>query len=76
MAYCTGYTGLGEGQYLDLTYENKKVNKEKIIIMQKKKTGKLFGFCFECIAIIKGFNLIIQLPVACIPGLPHLPRLA
>ena len=25
--------------------------------MQKKKTGKLFGFCFESIAIIKGFNL-------------------
>ena len=57
LSYCTGYTGLGEGQYLDLTYENKKVTKEKIIIMQKKKTGKLFGFCFECIAIIKGFNL-------------------
>ena len=34
------------------------LKKKNIINMQKKKTGKLFGFCCESIAIIKGANSI------------------
>ena len=44
----SGHTGIAGGQYLDLSYERKKIKKNKIIDMQIKKTGKLFAFC--CIA--------------------------
>ena len=53
----SGHSGLAGGQYSDLTFENKKVLKKNILDMQKKKTGKLFGFCCECVAIIAGFNI-------------------
>ncbi len=43
---CAGHTGVAGGQYLDLSYENKKISKNKIIEMQRKKTGMLFQFCF------------------------------
>tara|TARA_Y100000590_G_C15615786_1_gene975675 strand:- start:580 stop:1359 length:780 start_codon:yes stop_codon:yes gene_type:complete len=56
LSICAGHSGLADGQYSDLTYENKKISKEKIIKMQKKKTGELFGFCCESIAIIKGLD--------------------
>ena len=56
LANYSGNSGLAGGQYFDLTYENKRVNKQKIIEMQKNKTGKLFAFCCESIAIIKGYN--------------------
>ena len=55
---CAGFSGLAGGQYSDLTFENKSISKKKIINMQKKKTGELFGFCCESIAIIKGVNLM------------------
>ena len=45
--------GIAGGQYLDLSYEKKKVSKKKIIEMEKKKTGKLFSFCCAVPAIIK-----------------------
>ena len=51
-----GHLGLAGGQYSDLTFENKSILKKNIINMQKKKTGELFGFCCESIAIIKGLN--------------------
>ncbi len=54
LTLCSGSFGLAEGQYLDLTFEKKKISKKKIINMQKKKTGELFGFCCECAAIISG----------------------
>jgi len=54
LTICSGSFGLAEGQYLDLTFEKKKISKKKIIDMQKKKTGELFGFCCECAAIISG----------------------
>ena len=54
---CSGHSGLAGGQYSDLTFENKKISKNNIIDMQKKKTGKLFGFCCESVGIIKGKNL-------------------
>ena len=57
LASCSGQTGLAGGQYLDLSFENKKVKKINIINMQQNKTGKLFGFCCESAAIIKKHNL-------------------
>ena len=56
LAIYSGHLGLAEGQYFDLTYENKKISKKKIINMQESKTGKLFAFCCESIGIIKGLN--------------------
>ena len=57
LSYCSGHSGLAEGQYSDLTFENKNILKKNIINMQKKKTGELFGFCCESVAIIKGKNI-------------------
>ena len=56
LSTCAGHSGLAGGQYSDLTFENKNILKNNIINMQKKKTGELFGFCCESIAIIKGLN--------------------
>ena len=56
LAIYSGHLGLAGGQYFDLTYENKKISKKKIINMQENKTGKLFAFCCESAGIIKGFN--------------------
>ena len=53
LSECTGHSGIAGGQYLDLSYENKKISKRKIIEMEKKKTGKLFSFCCAAPAIIK-----------------------
>jgi len=58
LSMCSGYSGLAGGQYSDLSFENKNILKKNIINMQKKKTGELFGFCCESIAIIKGANSI------------------
>ena len=57
LAIYSGFSGLAGGQYFDLTYENKKISKEKIINIQNSKTGKLFAFCCECSGIIKKQNL-------------------
>ena len=51
-----GHLGLAGGQYSDLFFENKNISKSKIIDIQKKKTGELFSFCCESVAIIKKFN--------------------
>ena len=42
---CAGHSGVAGGQYLDLNYEKRNVSKNKIIEMQRKKTGMLFQFC-------------------------------
>ena len=42
---CSGHSGVAGGQFLDLNYEKKIVSKNKIIDMQRKKTGMLFKFC-------------------------------
>jgi len=42
---CSGHSGIAGGQYLDLSFERKKIPLKKIIEMQIKKTGKLFSFC-------------------------------
>ena len=53
LSECSGHLGIAGGQYLDLSYEKKKVSKDKIIEMERKKTGKLFSFCCAAPAIIK-----------------------
>ena len=58
LSMCAGHSGLAGGQYSDLTFEKKNILRKKIINMQNKKTGELFGFCCESIAIIKGLNSI------------------
>ncbi len=54
---CSGHLGIAGGQYLDLSYEKKKISKNKIIEMEIKKTGKLFSFCCAAPAIIKNKNI-------------------
>ena len=49
----SGHLGIAGGQYLDLSFENKKISKNKIIDMEIKKTGKLFSFCCAVPLIIK-----------------------
>ena len=53
LSECSGHLGVAGGQYLDLSYEKRKVSKKKIIEMEIKKTGKLFSFCCVAPAIIK-----------------------
>ncbi len=53
LSECSGHLGIAGGQYLDLSYEKRKISKNKIIEMEKKKTGKLFSFCCAAPAIIK-----------------------
>ena len=52
LATCSGHSGIAGGQYLDLSFENKKVSKKRLIEMQNKKTGKLFSFCCLSSAIL------------------------
>ena len=52
----SGHVGIAGGQYLDLSFENKKISKNRIIDMEIKKTGKLFSFCCTVPAIIKRKN--------------------
>ena len=49
----SGHLGIAGGQYLDLSFEKKKISKNRIIDMEIKKTGKLFSFCCAAPAIIK-----------------------
>ena len=56
LAIYSGFSGLAVGQYFDLTFENKKISKKKIIDIQSNKTGKLFAFCCECSGIIRQHN--------------------
>ena len=53
---CSGHTGIAGGQYLDLSYERKKIKKNNIIDMQIKKTGKLFAFCCVAPVLISNNN--------------------
>jgi len=56
LSECSGHLGIAGGQYLDLSYEKKKISKNNIIEMEIKKTGKLFSFCCAAPAIIKKKN--------------------
>ena len=52
LSNCAGHTGIAGGQELDLKFEKKKKTLKQITDMQRKKTGKLFNFCFQSVAII------------------------
>ena len=56
LAECAGHTGIAGGQFLDLSYEKRKIGISKIINMQKKKTGKLFEFCCLAPSIVSRKN--------------------
>ena len=56
LAECAGHTGIAGGQFLDLSYEKRKIGVSKIINMQKKKTGKLFEFCCLAPSIVSEKN--------------------
>ena len=56
LSRCSGQTGIAGGQYLDLSYEKKKVSLQKILEMELKKTGKLFEFCCAAPLLIKKNN--------------------
>ena len=53
---CSGHLGIAGGQYLDLSFEHKKIPKKRIVEMEIKKTGKLFSFCCAAPLIIKKRN--------------------
>ena len=57
LSKCAGHTGIAGGQFLDLDFEKKNIPFKKIIDMQLKKTGKLFGYCSSVPAIIKNDNV-------------------
>ena len=57
LSNCAGHTGIAGGQFLDLDFEKKNIPFKKIIDMQLKKTGKLFGYCSSVPAIIKNSNV-------------------
>ena len=56
LALCSGHTGIAGGQYLDLNFEKKKKKFSDILDMQRRKTGKLFNFCFFAAGIIAKKN--------------------
>ena len=56
LAFCSGHTGIAGGQELDLKFENKKKSLKQIIVMQKKKTGKLFNFCLYAVGVLAKRN--------------------
>ncbi|WP_415320565.1 polyprenyl synthetase family protein [Candidatus Pelagibacter sp. Uisw_092] len=56
LSQTSGHLGIAGGQYLDLSFEKKKISKNKIINMEIKKTGRLFSFCCAVPAIIEKKN--------------------
>jgi len=57
LSECSGHLGIAGGQFLDLSFEKKKISKKRIIDMEKKKTGKLFSFCCMAPLIIRNKNI-------------------
>ena len=53
LSECSGHMGIAGGQFLDLSFEKKKISRNRIIEMEIKKTGKLFSFCCMVPSIIK-----------------------
>ena len=56
LANFSGHTGIAGGQELDLKFEKKRKKFIQIVDMQRKKTGKLFNFCMQSVAIIANKN--------------------
>ena len=66
LSECSGHLGIAGGQFLDLSYEKKKISKSKIVEMEIKKTGKLFNassFEFICHNRFFCYNSARQLPI-------------
>ena len=59
LSECSGHLGIAGGQFLDLSFEHKKISKLKIIDMEIKKTGKLFSFCCMAPVILKNKEIKI-----------------
>ena len=59
LSKCAGHVGIAGGQFLDLDFEKKNIPFKKIVDMQLKKTGKLFGYCSSVPAIIKNRSIKI-----------------
>ena len=57
LSRCAGHSGIAGGQFLDLDFEKKNIPFKKIVNMQLKKTGKLFGYCSSVPAVIKNSNI-------------------
>jgi farnesyl diphosphate synthase len=57
LSECAGHLGIAGGQFLDLSFEKKKVSKNEVIEMEIKKTGKLFSFCCMAPSIIRNRNI-------------------
>jgi farnesyl diphosphate synthase len=57
LSECAGHLGIAGGQFLDLSFEKKKVSKNEVIEMEIKKTGKLFSFCCMAPSIIRNKNI-------------------
>ncbi len=57
LSKCSGHTGIAGGQFLDLSFEKKRISMNRIIDMEIKKTGKLFAFCCIAPVIIKNKNI-------------------
>ena len=53
----SGHRGIAGGQFLDLSFEHKRISKKRIVEMEIKKTGKLFSFCCLAPLIIKKRNI-------------------
>ena len=60
LSNCSGHTGVAGGQELDLKFENKKKTFKQVIDMQRKKTGKLFNFCLQSVAVVGNKNKKIK----------------
>ena len=56
LSNCSGHTGIAGGQELDLKFEKKSKKLNQILDMQRKKTGKLFNFCLQSVAIVANKN--------------------
>jgi farnesyl diphosphate synthase len=57
MSEKAGFRGMISGQMIDIELKNQKLTKEKIIELQKLKTGKLFVACSEAASIIANANV-------------------
>ena len=53
LSECSGHLGIAGGQYLDLSYEKKKISKNKIIEMEKKRQESYSVFAVRHLQSLK-----------------------
>ena len=66
---CIGMKGMIYGQYLDMLYENKKIDINTLKLIHKNKTGALIRACFNCVLINYGIQDEKYLHIADLLGL-------